>query len=53
MNTKKKTVLYCVLTRIEVPTVKQIIRDMDGSAFVTVTDVSEIIGQHIKQGRES
>ena len=44
-----KTVLYCVLTRIEVPTVKQIIHDMDGSAFVTVTDVSEIIGQHIKQ----
>ena len=53
MISGEKTVLYCVLTRIEVPTVKQIIRDMDGSAFVTVTDVSEIIGQHIKQGRES
>ncbi len=48
-----KTVLYCVLTRIEVPTVKQIIHDMDGSAFVTVTDVSEIIGQHIKRGKDS
>lgn len=44
-----KIVLYCVVTRIEIPTVKHIIHEMDGSAFVTVTDVSEIIGQHIKQ----
>lgn len=51
MISGEKTVLYCVLTRIEVSTVKQIIHDMDGTAFVTVTDVSEIIGQHIKQGK--
>ena len=53
MISGEKTVLYCVLTRIEVPTVKQIIHDMDGTAFVTVTDVSEIIGQHIKQGKDA
>ena len=53
MISGEKTVLYCVLTRIEIPTVKQIIHDMDGTAFVTVTDVSEIIGQHIKQGKEA
>ena len=45
----EKVVLYCVVTRIEVATVKQIIHAMDGSAFVTLTDVSEILGQHIKQ----
>lgn len=48
----QKVVLYCVVTRIEIPAVKKIIHEMDGSAFVTVTDVSEIIGQHIKQTRE-
>ena len=45
----EKVVLYCVVTRIEVATVKQIIHSMDGTAFVTITDVSEILGQHIKQ----
>lgn len=45
----EKVVLYCVVTRIEVATVKQIIHAMDGSAFVTITDVSEILGQLIKQ----
>jgi hypothetical protein len=45
----EKVVLYCVVTRIEVSTVKQIIHSMDGTAFVTITDVSEILGQHIKQ----
>ena len=45
----EKVVLYSVVTRIEVATVKQIIHAMDGTAFVTITDVSEILGQHIKQ----
>ena len=45
----EKVVLYCVVTRIEISTVKQIIHAMDGTAFVTISDVSEILGQHIKQ----
>lgn len=44
----KKTVLYCVITRIEINGLKRIIKEYDGSAFVTITDVSEIIGNHIK-----
>jgi uncharacterized membrane-anchored protein YitT (DUF2179 family) len=44
----KKTVLYCVITRLEINALKRIIKEYDGSAFVTVTDVSEIIGKHIK-----
>ena len=44
----KKVVLYCVVTRIELAEVKRIVNEDDASAFVTVTDVSEIIGKHIK-----
>lgn len=44
----KKVVLYCVLTRLEINELKRIIKEYDGSAFVTISDVSEIIGRHIK-----
>lgn len=49
----KKDVLYCVITRMEIPLVKRVIRESDGSAFVTVSDISEIIGHHIKRTDES
>ena len=45
----KKTVLYCVITRVEVPVIKKIINDADVSAFMTISDVSEIVGNHIKR----
>lgn len=44
----EKTVLYCVITRMELASVRKIIEKDDYSAFMTVTDVSEIIGKHIK-----
>ena len=44
-----KTVLYCVITRVEVPAIKKIINDADVSAFMTISDVSEIVGNHIKK----
>lgn len=44
-----KLVMYCVITRIEIPELKRIIADEDNSAFVTITDISEIIGSHIKK----
>lgn len=47
----KKIVLYCVLTRFEVRELRNIINSVDESAFVTVSDVSEIIGNHIKQNK--
>lgn len=49
----KKTVLYCVITRLEISELKRIIREYDGSAFVTITDVAEIIGKHIKSVKRS
>ena len=45
----KKVVMYCVLTRFEVNELRSIIDNADMSAFVTITDVSEIIGNHIKR----
>lgn len=44
----EKTVLYCVITRIEVSTIKSIIEKADYSAFMTISDVSEIVGKHIR-----
>lgn len=45
----KKVVLYCVLTRFEIHELKDIIREIDSSAFIAVSDVSEIIGTHMKK----
>ena len=44
----EKEVMYCVLTRMEVFELRHIVEDMDESAFVTITDVSDLIGDHIK-----
>lgn len=45
----KKTVLYCVITRLEINTLKNIVNSLDSSSFVAISDVSEIIGTHIKK----
>lgn len=45
----KKDVLYCVLNRLEVYELKKLIKEADASAFIAINDVSEIIGNHIKQ----
>ncbi|MCI8404373.1 MAG: YitT family protein [Clostridia bacterium] len=44
-----KDVLYCVVTRMEISGLKNIVHSSDKSAFVTVSDISEIIGHHIKR----
>lgn len=44
----EKSVIYCVLTRIEISELRRIVEEYDDSAFVTITDVSEVIGNHIK-----
>lgn len=44
----KKAVLYCVVSRFEVKELRNIIDSIDSSAFVAVSDVSEIIGNHMK-----
>ncbi|MCR4944475.1 MAG: YitT family protein [Clostridium sp.] len=49
----KKVILYCVLTQFEIYELKKIIEEVDESAFVTVSDISEIIGNHIKATTKS
>lgn len=48
----KTMVLYSVITRLELSEFKQIVTKDDRRAFVTVMDVSEIIGRHMKKRPE-
>lgn len=45
----KKVVLYCVINRFEIRELREIVNSLDTSAFVAISDVSEIIGEHVKQ----
>ncbi|MDY2789671.1 MAG: YitT family protein [Lachnospiraceae bacterium] len=49
----EKTILYCVITRMELSTLRKIIEKDDYSAFMTVSDVSEIVGHHIKSSNKN
>ncbi len=44
----EKEILYCVLTRLEIYELRHLVENLDSSAFVTITDVSDIIGTNIK-----
>ena len=46
-----KEVMYCVLTRMEIYELRHIAEEMDESAFISILDVSDIIGNHIKSTR--
>jgi len=48
----KKNIIYCVLTRMEIYELKKIVTNMDETAFITISDVSEIIGKHIKSNNQ-
>lgn len=43
-----KDILYCVVTRAEIHQLKTILNDFPGSSFTTISEVSEIVGNHIK-----
>lgn len=45
----RKAILYCVLNRFEIYELRRLIKEVDASAFITISDVSEIIGNHIKK----
>lgn len=40
----RRTILYSVITRLEIAKLKGIIHDKDPDAFVTITDVSDVMG---------
>lgn len=49
MSHPDKVFLYVVITRLELPELRDIIKESDADSFVTVSDVSEVIGPHIKR----
>ena len=49
VSNENKDVLYTVITRFEISMLKDILNEAKASSFVTIFDVSEIIGNHIKK----
>ena len=44
----EKTVLLCVLHRGQLPLLKEIVRKVDGKAFIILTDIREVFGEGFK-----
>ena len=44
-----KEILYCVVTRLELDKLKEIVLDKDERAFVTINAVHDIVGGRFKK----
>lgn len=44
-----KDMMYVVITRLELPELREIVEQSDESAFITISDVNEIIGKHVQK----
>ncbi len=42
---ENKTMLYCVVNRFEIGRLKQMVASIDGTAFMTISDISEVVGR--------
>lgn len=47
-NDNEKEIIYVVITRLEISKLKQIVRDLDPSAFITITNIQETHGATFK-----
>ncbi len=45
---KEQTIVYFVVNRFQIARMKNIITAIDSSAFVTISDVSEVVGSHME-----
>ncbi|MEI6101540.1 MAG: YitT family protein, partial [Eubacteriales bacterium] len=45
----KKTILYSVVTRLEISKLRSIVLDKDEKAFVTISDVADVMGGEHKK----
>ena len=45
----EQSILYCVVTRLEIGKVKDVIKDIDPTAFVTTHALSDVEGGLIKR----
>ena len=48
ISNNEKDIIYVVVTRAEIHELKTILKDFSGSTFTTISEVSEIVGAHIK-----
>lgn len=46
-----KTMIYCVVNRFEISKLKSLIQENDPSAFVTISEISEVLGDSINLKR--
>ena len=42
-------IIYCVVSKFQIVKLKRIVRDIDPEAFLTITDVSEVLGEGFKE----
>lgn len=47
-----KTIIYCIISRLEMSKMKEIIREIDPNAFISVVDVHEAYGARLKKRAE-
>ncbi len=45
----EKCVIYFVVNRFQIPRVKKLVTSMDNHAFITVTEISDVMGTSVKQ----
>lgn len=50
-SSEDKEVLYCVMTRLEIAKMKNIIEDIDPGAFVAIGNVHEVMGGRFKKSK--
>ncbi|MCR4694381.1 MAG: YitT family protein [Pseudobutyrivibrio sp.] len=48
ISNNSKDIIYVVVTRAEIHELKRILTEFPGSTFTTISEVSEIVGNHIK-----
>ena len=46
---KDQTIVYFVVNRFQIPRLKDIVTQIDPDAFVTITDVSDVLGSSLKK----
>ena len=52
VSSETKDILYCVVTRAEIYDLKRIINSVEGSTFTTISDISEVVGNHMKSSQK-
>lgn len=46
---EKRKILYCIVTRLEIDSLKSIVLDVDESAFITINPISDIVGGRLRR----